>query len=400
MKYVFEIGRHKELALAEIGNVLGFSSILNATDRYFLVDTDRNLDQKFLNRLGSVISIYSVEYVSASKLGMDFVEDFFVDLVNKDTKHLFLESNYLGFKDRLKCLTNCKKSLLKKDRRVKFKDKWTAAGIWSSGWRKGRVVAMKFLKFEGEFYALKLVGLQDINAYAEKDYKKPYRDAKLGMLPPKLVQMMLNIGLGRDFWNPENVVVMDPFCGTGTVLMEAGSIGCGIVGSDIQEVNIDGTLENLKWFLGEDEYKVFARDARALTVEDVKGVNLFVTEGYLGDPKRGKEWREELEVELGEIRDLLLVFLENLTVLKSKEKFTVVMNVPVYHSKSGPKGDRKPKDIFMKKMVENCEELGYSVSALIPSGKFKGVKASRSLLYSRPDQLVKRQVYKFEYIPG
>jgi hypothetical protein len=41
--------------------------------------------------------------------------------------------------------------------------------------------------------------VQDIDAYAERDFERPMRDAFVGMLPPKLAQIMLNLAVGEEF---------------------------------------------------------------------------------------------------------------------------------------------------------------------------------------------------------
>jgi len=43
-------------------------------------------------------------------------------------------------------------------------------------------------------------------------------------------------------------LVLDPFCGTGSILIEAGLMGCRIVGFDIKKRMVKGSLENLRFF--------------------------------------------------------------------------------------------------------------------------------------------------------
>ncbi|MFB6294876.1 MAG: TRM11 family methyltransferase [Candidatus Nanohaloarchaea archaeon] len=42
--------------------------------------------------------------------------------------------------------------------------------------------------------------------------------------------------------------VLDPFCGTGGILLEAGLIGCDVYGSDIQAEMVEGAAENLETY--------------------------------------------------------------------------------------------------------------------------------------------------------
>jgi tRNA (guanine10-N2)-dimethyltransferase len=42
--------------------------------------------------------------------------------------------------------------------------------------------------------------------------------------------------------------LLDPFCGTGGILLEGGLIGCKVMGGDISERMVEGTLQNLHHF--------------------------------------------------------------------------------------------------------------------------------------------------------
>ena len=46
----------------------------------------------------------------------------------------------------------------------------------------------------------------------------------------------------------KNDVLLDPFCGTGGILIEAGLIGIKVVGSDIEDKMVKGCRENLDFY--------------------------------------------------------------------------------------------------------------------------------------------------------
>ncbi|RLF57001.1 MAG: hypothetical protein DRN27_08605 [Thermoplasmata archaeon] len=62
-------------------------------------------------------------------------------------------------------------------------------------------------------------------------------------LHPKLARALVNLTHVTS-----ESSVLDPFCGTGGFLIEAGLIGCNLYGSDIQSEMIDGTIKNLESF--------------------------------------------------------------------------------------------------------------------------------------------------------
>ncbi|UCC33461.1 MAG: RsmD family RNA methyltransferase, partial [Candidatus Bathyarchaeota archaeon] len=56
-------------------------------------------------------------------------------------------------------------------------------------------------------------------------------------------------------------LVLDPFCGTASILLEAGLIGCRVIGFDVQHQMVAGSLQNLHYYGLESEGMV-AADAR------------------------------------------------------------------------------------------------------------------------------------------
>jgi tRNA (guanine10-N2)-dimethyltransferase len=59
-------------------------------------------------------------------------------------------------------------------------------------------------------------------------------------LHPKLARLLVNLSNIS-----ENGVLFDPFCGTGGFLIEAGLLGIQVIGSDIEQIMIDGCRRNL-----------------------------------------------------------------------------------------------------------------------------------------------------------
>lgn len=98
-----------------------------------------------------------------------------------------------------------------------------------SGWAWGRTTAV-----------------QNASEFVFRDIKKPIRDMQVGMLPPKLARIMINLSRAPEGHLPEKIY--DPFCGTGTVLLEALSLGVRITGSDLSEKMITATKKNTQWY--------------------------------------------------------------------------------------------------------------------------------------------------------
>ena len=93
--------------------------------------------------------------------------------------------------------------------------------------------------------------MQPFKDLSRLDFGRPARDDFSGMLPPKLAQIMINLAQVQ---NPEALII-DPFCGSGTILSEALLMGYkDLLGSDISPKAIADTYKNISWI--KDLYKI------------------------------------------------------------------------------------------------------------------------------------------------
>ena len=171
---------------------------------------------------------------------------------------------------------------------------------------------------------------QNADAWSLRDYGRPARDARNGMLPPKLAHMMVNLALGATSPNPSLVrmgtTLLDPFCGSGTVLMEAALLDqrLQLIGTDIDARQIADTEQNLDWMVEHQlissarraHIKCLVHDAQTLH-EHLRGsVELVVTEGFLGRSLQGHETSVQLEREVQTITELWCATLASLAHLQ------------------------------------------------------------------------------------
>jgi tRNA (guanine10-N2)-dimethyltransferase len=66
--------------------------------------------------------------------------------------------------------------------------------------------------------------------------------------------------------------LLDPFCGTGSILIEAGLIGCRVLGSDVKQKMVRGSLRNLEYFHIQ-KTNLFIADARKLPLSNISCVS-------------------------------------------------------------------------------------------------------------------------------
>lgn len=226
--------------------------------------------------------------------------------------------------------------------------------------------------------------VQDADAWSLRDYGRPGRSGRAGMLPPKLARILVNLAE-----TPENGVLLDPFCGSGTILMEAALATnvSRIIGSDIEARQIADTQRNNAWLLKEkiigqedaERFETFIADARELAPHlPAASIDSIVTEGFLGPPLTGHETHETIRRNADSITDL---WTESLASWKPllKPRSRIVAIWPGYQTSHG--------HAFVN-LEPKLEELGYR---LVP---FCGghLPSKSAMVYQRPDQHVSRRI--------
>ena len=232
------------------------------------------------------------------------------------------------------------------------------------------------------------LGTQNITAYTERDQVRPARDAKVGMLPPKLAQILINL-CGK---LPEGARVLDPFCGTGVVLQEAAIMGYVPYGTDLNERMVEYSKKNLSWLFNERNRKRFkilpgliqkkdqilkaisAGDATNFTWEGE--IDAVAFEGYLGAPMSKPPVDIKFKTEKAKCREIAMGFLKNITP-QIKSGTPVVMALPAWLRENGKYAGLN--------ILDEIQEMGYNFE------KFQDLSQS-DLLYYREGQIVAREI--------
>ena len=85
-------------------------------------------------------------------------------------------------------------------------------------------------------------------------------------MPPKLARCMVNLSRAK-----AGAAFLDPFCGAGGILLEAASIGCEPIGSDIDPRMVRGAMANLRHF-GLPYAGLLRSDARLLPTRKIRAI--------------------------------------------------------------------------------------------------------------------------------
>lgn len=263
----------------------------------------------------------------------------------------------------------------------------------------------------GQILIAESIGAQNITAYARRDQGRPKRDAFVGMLPPKLAQIIINLAAGsaggisrREHLQPEpslmrsqgehgakpfstgyaarnakaSLRLLDPFCGTGVILQEAALMGYDIYGTDLSEKMIDYSHANLEWLASTHRLSInpTLQQADATTASWQPPIDIVACESYLGQPFSAPPSPEKLAQVLKNCNHIISSFLANIGP-QLQSGMALCIAVPAWRATDG--------SFTHLPLLNQIEKLGFTRTA------FKNISTDQ-LLYYREDQVVAREL--------
>ncbi|MBQ3410085.1 hypothetical protein IJG66_01865 [Candidatus Saccharibacteria bacterium] len=382
MKYLAVLGRQPEISCAELSAQFGQVQVSGRKVAVFEANTPPEID-----RLGGSLKI--AEEIAGEPL------DFLLNLPEgKITLGISDYSAKTNAKTATKIAIKLKNSLKKSKRSVRIlpnssAEISTAAALHNGLGRKKN--HLELIIVNGKWY--RVIGVQNIEAYAARDQARPARDARVGMLPPKLAQILINL-CGP--LQPE-AVVLDPFCGTGVVLQEALLMGYRAYGTDVSERMTAYSRKNLQalsrsrpsgpslradgarprpWPAEslDSAWRIFPADATSATWQ--QPIDAVACETYLGPPMSLPPAEIKLKEAKQECQTIILGFLKNLAG-QIDAGTPVTIAVPAWLR---PDGSYSRLNI-----LDEIENLGYNVEKYSNLG-------DGGLLYHREGQVVAREI--------
>jgi len=372
MQYVFILGHNPKLSVAEVLAVLPRAKVVEETSSFLIIDNEEFDCAELLNQLGGTIKIGKIIGTQISK---KVTAEKLKELKSKSKLNFGL-SYYDAKPDNLGM--EIKKELKESGiscRLVTSRDKALSSVVVKKNKCAEFLVLGK--KWLGETCAV-----QDFEDYGRRDFGRPSRDLVSGSMPPKLAKIMINLAQ-----LPAGETILDPFCGSGTVLQEGLLLGYKMIGTDISNKAIKDTESNLDWLIEilnsksqtlnkfkiqNSKFKIFQCDVRELA-KSVKQADAIVTEPYLGPPLRGSENGKQISEIINELSDLYdEAFSEFRKILNPGGKIVIVF--PAF---------RVGKEILELPILPQIKKLG-----------FTQVNKDK-LVYSREGQKVWRQVFVF-----
>lgn len=373
-QYLFELGKHPALSIAEIDAVLSLWNIKYKTvfqnKTYFILETKKPMnEQKLMNRLGGTIKIQQ----SCIVYHVSHINEVIINYLKNTLPNGKIEFSLTGVGAK-KLALEIKKELKSYGRSVRYiEPKNTATILHNKLVEKQTDLTI----FNGKLFVTKAI--QPIEEFGKRDYGRPGFDPKSGMLPPKLAKIMINLAQAK-----QNATILDPFCGSGTILMEAALMDYkNLIGSDISDKAINDTKQNIDWIrktyhLLSIIYHVYKQNITDLhkTLKPHK-IDTIITEPYLGKPLKGNETRKQLEKQTQELKQLYIDAFKSFHKIL-KPNGTVVIIIPKF----------KFKNSWIEiDCLSEIKKAGFKPVALS--------KKSPSLLYHRKNQHVGREIWKF-----
>lgn len=155
--------------------------------------------------------------------------------------------------------------------------------------------------------------VQNIDAYRRRDQERPMRDAYVGMLPPKLAQIIINLAAASD--HSTDKTLLDPFCGTGVVLQEAALMGYAVYGTDLSDKMVRYTRDNMVWLKDTHhvETDVYYEVGDATDHRWRQPIDIVACEGYLGHPFATVPSKEALMETVQTTNVIMRKFLQNIS---------------------------------------------------------------------------------------
>lgn len=377
-KFLILFGNTTLLSKLEFEVTYPECSLRQLDEHLFMFESEEEKAAKMIGVLGGTVKLFEVIKEIDNSIEDEKLVEEIVALLLSQTNEPYFTFTQIGKGQRSISNTDIKNLIKENGKKARyFSSNPSESALLSHKSEATELLSFNLIK-EGKLLLAQIKAVQNIDDWTNRDRNKPYADRKKGMLPPKVARMMVNIALG--LWQEKNTgkpLLYDPFCGTGTVLLEAGMRKLNVYGSDIDQDAVFGTRDNLEWFKKEYDIdiasKIFYMDASHVNPENFdQKIDLLVTEPFLG--KQTPKDQELANVFKG---------LEKM-YLGSLKSFTNVLN------------DGAVVAIVFPKVT--TDRRTYSLESLIDKLKAKGYNLLVDpVLYAREGARVARQICLFSF---
>ncbi len=389
-KSLIILGRQPELSLVEIFSLYGGKNqISQITDQTALI----NLNHSDINfkRLGGSIKlaeVLSIEAITTNQnlltnlkqhlekiifeaenkkinLGMSFYDPK-ISLSEINKLKMILKSFIKSFNKSIRLIPNTTTQL-------------SSAQVYHNNLTTNNNIELIVVKDDKQIIIAQTKQVQDINDYTKRDRYRPKRDSRIGMLPPKLAQIIINLANNDPSDDNSHKTLLDPFCGTGVILQEALLMGYNVIGTDILSNMISASSQNINWL--KNNYPKITKLTSEFMLADAtnfkwdKTPDLIACETYLGKPFTAPPTTEILKQTMNDCQLIIKKFLINLrTRLPNQTKMCIA--IPAWY---------QSESFIHLPLIDQLEQIGYNHLSF-------EIINNRPLIYHRTGQFVAREL--------
>ncbi|HPD98676.1 MAG TPA: DNA methyltransferase [Candidatus Saccharibacteria bacterium] len=388
MQYIAVLGRQPEFGLAELESLLGSQAITPIGGGVANIAYDHTIP---FARFGSVIKFAKVHQTIDTPSAHAVVSAFYKYIASEHPYEQGVKLK-IGISDYSKTFSRhtlgqlgltLKKELKKEGYSVRIVPNKSpilgSAQVIHNNLTAPHGIEFVMFKQAGALHYATSVYEQDIEAYTARDQARPMRDARVGMLPPKLAQTIINLATGKTTdWQPAGHTVLDPFCGTGVILQEALLMGYDVYGTDLEPRMIDYSQQNLLWLTERNAHipkniRLQVGDASSYTWQ--APLDFIAAETYLGRPLTGLLQQSDLVDLVQSVNTLHKKVLINIHSQISANT-RLCLAVPAWRTKKG---------FAHLPILDQLDKMGYNRI------EFTHAKA-KDLIYIRDNQFVGREL--------
>lgn len=377
--YIAILGRQPDISIAELEGVFDSSEVSLFSSEVAVIQTETLEVTKLGGTLkaGLAVAELSGDWSRISKKIISYYNDRFKNYTGKITLGISAYGFPVSSREIQKTGIVLKQKLKQQGTSLRLIPNDTPALSTATshhnklGLSDNKIELLVVRAQDGKAIVAESVGSQNITALARRDQGRPKRDAFVGMLPPKLAQIMINLAHPVDAGR-----ILDPFCGTGVVLQEAALLGYSVYGSDLSEKMIRYSRDNLNWLKDSHElsFDWYLHEGDAMTTAWQQPIDAVVGEAYLGQPFSAPPSPAKLTEVRGNCNHIITAFLKNLAPQLASGT-PLCLAVPAWRDASGR--------ITRLPLINQLEELGYEQRLFANAS---------DLTYYREDQVVARQL--------
>jgi tRNA G10 N-methylase Trm11 len=390
MLYFLILGKNPILSKAEIEAVLALKGFKYKAIKFYaqvlILETEKEIDVEWLNqRLGGTVKIGKI---LGSVNNLENFEHKFFDWIEFGNGKVFFGFSLYSLEAAVhvqKYQRTLNPVAMEIKRKLREEKQINSRYVVSREIELSSVIVAKnkllkngaeicFFVAAQEILVGQTLAVQPFEEFGERDFGRPSRDSVSGMLPPKLAKIMINLAQAN-----EDKIMLDPFCGSGTILQEALLMGYQkIIGFDNSDKAIKDSKNNLDWLIKKLNLQVQGLEVKNLDVRNLSQqigantVGVIVTEPYLGPAQKGNESPKQIEAIIKDLEKLYLeAFLQFYKVLTKGGR--VVCVFPIFK-----------KDSLKLNILSDIRKMGYKLLN------------QDDLIYYRQQQLVWRDILIFE----